>query len=258
VSFGTDGAHGDFNGGGVEDIAPWVNAPSRLVARSITTGAIVATYDGDSNMALGTADSNGDGRDELLIARPIAHAATGKTVLVEGSDSELVGTPFAFGDESSWPCPCANGAVGCGCANSNGLSSRPHVGLELDRQARPPDPGALRVDRLEPRRPRSRLGELRDAADAPTVRRRTLGARAPAAADRPQVRGRLGRAEPRGLRNVGRDADREPPGLAPRRGPGERLRLLEQPLERALDHVHAPARSLPDAADPAVRAPKRP
>jgi len=118
------GAHGDFDGDGAEDVALLDLIEHELVLRTCATGAVVRTDHVFSTSALGLPDMNGDGRDEVLVGVLEARAYAGKALVLAGPYSEVVGTAFGFGDGSSGPCPCANGAVGRGCANSQGAGAK--------------------------------------------------------------------------------------------------------------------------------------
>ncbi len=123
ISLGGAPLHGDFDGNGADDLLLTDVAARRFVARSLATGAVAATFEVFSTSASAASDRDGDGIDEVLLGLPATSNARGKWLLVEGSYSELVGVPFAFGDGSSGPCPCANGAPGEGCANSLGVGA---------------------------------------------------------------------------------------------------------------------------------------
>lgn len=122
--FGAPAAHGDFDGDGSLEIVMRDGAALVSVARNIASGAVVATYESLGFAGLGVGDSDNDGRDELLLARSTAVNKRGKLQLVQGSFSERVGTASAFGDGSSGPCPCTNGAAGEGCENSLGRGAK--------------------------------------------------------------------------------------------------------------------------------------
>lgn len=119
LSLSGDAPYGDFDGDGASDLILWTANRTRLKAHTLATGATAATFDVVGNAAA-VQDRDGDGIDEVLLGVSQARNGRGKWLLVEGSYSELVGVPFAFGDGSSGPCPCANGAPGEGCANSRG------------------------------------------------------------------------------------------------------------------------------------------
>ena len=122
--FGAPAAHGDFDGDGSLEIVLRDGLALVSIARNIASGAVVATYESLGFGALGVGDSDNDGRDELLLARPGAVNKRGKLQLVQGSYSERVGTASAFGDGSSGPCPCTNGGAGEGCENSLGRGAK--------------------------------------------------------------------------------------------------------------------------------------
>ncbi len=124
VSLDSRAVCGDFDGDGQLDLVLQSFDLGRNEVRTLASGALVLSVDALASAALRAPDSNGNGREELWLGLQGAQSSTGKLVRIEGSYSELVGTPFAFGDGSSGPCPCAPGGANTGCGNALGAGAR--------------------------------------------------------------------------------------------------------------------------------------